>query len=231
MRTFYAEHAHKASITTLSAAQRDAGPAGVRGAFVIPNPIALDRWRFAREKSDYLLWVGRMAKVKGPHRAIEAARMAGRRIVLAGPVQPGQEQFFEEEVGPRLDDATALYVGEVSGHPKNELFAHAAALLMPIRWQEPFGMVMIEALAAGTPVIAYPEGAATEIVIHGRNGFLVEGEAEMAEAVGVVDQIDPAECRASVADRYDAGVVARQYEVAYRSACRSSRRLALATAK
>jgi glycosyltransferase involved in cell wall biosynthesis len=190
---------------------------------VVPNPIAVERWPLRRSKQDYLLWIGRMDPVKGAHRAIEAARLAGRRLVLAGPVQPGQRRYFAERVQPHLDRGRVRYVGEVAGASKRELFAGAAALLMPVRWQEPFGMVMVEALACGTPVIAFPEGAAAEIVIDGENGMLVSDEAEMARAVGRVGSIDPARCRASVAERYDVEIVARGYERAYREAIERER--------
>jgi glycosyltransferase involved in cell wall biosynthesis len=217
-RAFYERHGSKAEIVAISLAQRRTAPPALRDARVIPNPIAVDRCAFRAEKEDYLLWLGRMAECKGPHRAIDVARLARRPIVIAGPIQPGQERFFDEEIGPRLLPGRQEYVGEVSGTPKQQLIARAAALLMPIRWAEPFGMVMIEALAAGTPVIAFPEGAAPEIVIDGENGFLVADEKEMAAATARLRTIDPAACRASVAARYDGAVVARRYVAAYRAA-------------
>jgi len=109
------------------------------------------------------------------------------------------------------------YLGEVAGTAKQQLYANAAALLMPIRWNEPFGMVMVEVLACGTPVIAFPEGAAGEIVIDGENGLLVSDEHEMARAVEQLGAIEPARCRASVAERYDFAVTASGYERVYRS--------------
>lgn len=115
----------------------------------------------------------------------------------------------------RLDGERAQFIGEVGGVRKQELFARAAALLMPIRWPEPFGMVMIEALACGTPVIAFPEGAASEIVVHGDNGFLVEDEVEMADAIARLAELDPGRCRASAA-RYAADGIAAEYEAVYR---------------
>jgi glycogen synthase len=118
----------------------------------------------------------------GPHRAIVAARLAGRPLVLAGPVQRGQEEYFRDRVEPFIDAQRVVHAGEVAGVAKRRLYADATALLMPIRLPEPFGMVMVGALACGTPVIAFPEGAATEIVIDGENGMLVDDEAEMAEA-------------------------------------------------
>lgn len=212
---FYARHGRKAAIVAISRTQLAEAPPGLAVRAVIPNPIAVESWPLRRHKEDYLLWIGRLTADKGPHRAIDAARRAGRRLVLAGPIQPGQEEFFESEVKPRLDGERARYIGEVGGTRKQELFARAAALLMPIRWPEPFGMVMIEALACGTPVVAFPEGAASEIVVHGDNGFLVEDEAEMANAIAKLAELDPSRCRVSVG-RYAAPGIAAEYEAVYR---------------
>jgi hypothetical protein len=117
-----------------------------------------------------------------------------------------------------VDGHAVVYVGEVGGVRRKELFAHAKGFLMPIRWAEPFGMVMVEALACGTPVIAFPEGAASEIVIDGENGFLVADERAMADAVGRLDSLDPLACRASAASRFDVAIVADGYEAVYRKA-------------
>jgi glycosyltransferase involved in cell wall biosynthesis len=136
-------------------------------------------------------------------------------------VQPGQEQYFREQIEPHINGGRLRYVGEVAGATKQQLYANAQALLMPVRWSEPFGMVMVEALACGTPVIAFPEGAAAEIVIDGENGMLVSDEQEMARAidqVGAMGAIDPARCRASAAERYDIAVTATGYERVYRHA-------------
>jgi hypothetical protein len=158
-----------------------------------------------------------MSPDKGPHRAIEAAHEAGVPLVLAGPVQPGQEQYFEEEVEPALGNGIE-YVGEADADRKRELYLGARALLMPIRWPEPFGLVMVEALACGTPVIAFPEGSAPEIVEDGVTGFVVEDEHAMAQAVARLGEIDPAACRATCEKRFGVPAVVRGYENVYRQA-------------
>jgi glycosyltransferase involved in cell wall biosynthesis len=223
-RGFYQRHGGKATLVAISRSQALSAPAGVQIVDVVPNPIVVDRWPLRQQKQDYLLWIGRMDPVKGAHRAIEAAHVAGRTLVLAGPIQPGQEHYFRELVEPHIDGKHVRYVGEVGGIAKQELFANAAALLMPIRWREPFGMVMVEALACGTPVIAFPEGSAAEIVIDGENGMLVADEREMAAAIGRVDSIDPSRCRASVAERYDVSVTVVGYESVYRRAMEADHR-------
>jgi glycosyltransferase involved in cell wall biosynthesis len=214
---FYAHHGHKAALVGISQAQLASAPAGVEAVDAIPNPIDLQDWPLREHKDDYLLWIGRMTAEKGPHRAIAAARAAGVPLILAGVIQPGQQAFFDREVAPHLDGERVRFVGEVGGSVKRSLFACARALLMPIRWEEPFGMVMIEALACGTPVIAFPEGAARELVLHGQTGFLVADEQAMATAVGELPGIAARDCRAWVAGHCDMDVVAAAYEATYRS--------------
>lgn len=215
---FYSRHGHKAALVAISRAQLASAPAGLSAVDAIPNPIDVHAWPLREHKDDYLLWVGRITAEKGPHRAIEAARIAGVPLVLAGVVQPGQRAFFDREIAPHVDGDRVRFVGEIGGAAKRSLFAGARALLMPIRWEEPFGMVMIEALSCGTPVIAFPEGAAPELVIDGTTGFLVADEAAMGAAVARLPSIAARACRAWVAEHCDVDVVAAAYERAYRTA-------------
>ena len=146
----------------------------------------------------YVLFLGRMAADKGAHRAIRIARKAGIRILLAAKMrEPWEMRYFTEEVEPLLGP-DALYLGEVSHERKLELLAGAAALLFPIRWNEPFGMVMIEAMACGTPVLAFPEGAAPEVVTDGSTGFLCDDEDAMVGALGQLDRLKRSDCRLAV---------------------------------
>jgi glycosyltransferase involved in cell wall biosynthesis len=137
---------------------------------------------------------------------------------MAGVIQPGQQAFFDREIAPHVDGDRVRFIGEVGGVAKRALFAGARALLMPIRWEEPFGMVMVEALACGTPVIAFPEGAARELVIDGHTGFLVDDEVAMAAAVQRLDTIAAQDCRTWVAEHCDVDAVAVAYEQVYRTA-------------
>jgi glycosyltransferase involved in cell wall biosynthesis len=221
---FYSRHGHKAPIVGISHHQLSQGPKELCDPRVIGNPIDLTDWPFEREKDNYLLWVGRMTEGKGPHRAIAAARQANMPLILAGIVQPGEESFFTSEVAPFIDDDRVRFIGEVTGNEKAQLFANARALLMPVRWPEPFGMVMIEALSAGTPVIAFPEGSTSEIIIDGLNGFLVHDEEQLVESLSRIGEIDPESCRESARERYDVTRVTSQYLSAYKAAIALKRR-------
>jgi len=214
---FYAHHGHKAALVGISRAQLASAPPGLEPLCSIPNPIDLSAWPLQEQKGDYVLWIGRMTADKGPHRAIAAARAADVPLVLAGIIQRGQQAFFDREVAPHVDGDRVRFIGEVGGAVKRAAFANARALLMPIRWDEPFGMVMVEALACGTPVIAFPEGAARELVLDGQTGFIVDDELAMAAAVSRLAAIAPRDCRDWVAEHCDVDVVAAAYEGAYRS--------------
>jgi len=215
---FYAEHGPKACIVAISQAQLDDAPPEMGGGRVVHNPIDCSEWPFRADKDDFLLWIGRMSPDKGPDRAITAAREAGVPLVLAGPVQPGQERYFAERVEPQLGSDGVEYVGEADAERKRELYQGARALLMPIRWPEPFGLVMVEALASGTPVIAFPEGSAPEVVQDGETGFVVADEHAMARAVARLPELDPAACRRACEERFGVEAVVRGYEAVYADA-------------
>ena len=212
---FYAAHGHKAKIVAISRAQLDDAPPNIRDAAVVYNPLRFEEWELHETPGDHVLFMGRMAPVKGPHRAIAAAREAGVPLAIAGPVQPGQEEFFASEVEPHFDDDQVRYVGEIGTDGKPEAYGAARALLMPIRWAEPFGMVMTEAMACGTPVIAFAEGSAPELIEDGVNGFVVRDEHEMAQAIARLGEIDRARCRAYAHERFGVEAAVDGYERVY----------------
>jgi glycosyltransferase involved in cell wall biosynthesis len=197
----YGAIAHRVPIVCISNAQRRAAP-DLPVAGVIHHGIDASGFTVGKGTGDddgeYLVFLGRMSPDKGAHRAIEVARKAGMRLLLAAKMrEPWERRYFEEHVEPFLGDGAA-YLGEVPHERKLELLRGAKALLFPIRWNEPFGMVMIEAMACGTPVLAFPEGAAPEVVDDGRTGFLCDDEAAMVEAIGRLDQLDRNDCRLAV---------------------------------
>jgi glycosyltransferase involved in cell wall biosynthesis len=210
--------------STLSWSQRNGMPPihGGKFAGVAYNGIDVDSFPFQKDKGEHLLFLSRMSEEKGPHLAIEAARRAGRRLVMAGKVDDKDRDFFKTVVEPLIDGEHVLFLGEADGTLKRELYRSAFCVLMPILWDEPFGLVLAEAAACGTPVIAFNRGAAPEIVEHGETGFLVDNVDEMVRAVGCVRAIDPTYCRTHVKRKFDAPVMAGRYLEIYRSILQAS---------
>ena len=183
----------------------------------IPNAIDLERHPFSAEKDDYLLFIGRMIADKGAHTAVEVAKRLDNRLILAGKInEEAEREYFATEVEPFLTDRI-YFRGEVDGSTKAELYRRARCTLFPIQWPEPFGLVMIESMAAGTPVVAFRHGSVPEVVEHGRSGFIVDTVDEMVDAVNHVDEIDPAECRRAVEERFSIDGFVRAHERAYRT--------------
>lgn len=184
-------------IIAISHAQDESAPT-VQCARVIHHGIDANDFPVGDGQGGYCLFLGRMSIDKGPHRAIAAAKKAGVKLLMAAKMREAWEhQFFDEYVRPHLSD-DIQYLGEVPHEEKLSLLAGATALLNPIRWNEPFGLVMIEALACGTPVLAFPEGAAPEIVQDGVTGFLCADEDDMADKIGRVGELDRVACRAAI---------------------------------
>jgi len=164
---------------------------------VVYNAVPANTYRMtsAVEPDAPLVFLGRIEEIKGPHLAIEVARLSGRRLILAGNIQEGHEEFFNSRVKPLIDGDRVRYVGPVNDEQKNALLGGAAAFLMPILWDEPFGIVMAEALACGTPVIGLKRGSVPEVVRQGINGFVCESVEDMAAAVAKLPLIDRRACR------------------------------------
>ncbi len=170
----------------------------------VPNGVSLDAYAFrARVGPDApLMFLGRIEEIKGPHLAIEVARRTGLKLVLAGNVPDAHRPWFDARVAPLIDGVRIRYVGPVDDARKNELLGQSRALLMPILWEEPFGIVMIEAMACGTPVIGLRRGAVPEVVEPDLTGFVVDTLDELVAATKSVHRIDRAACRARVERLY-----------------------------
>jgi glycosyltransferase involved in cell wall biosynthesis len=181
----------------------------------IPNFVEMDRITFAARVPDDapLLFLSRVESIKGPDVAIDIALASGRRLVIAGNrADSGHERaFWDERIAPRLGRDGIEWVGEVNDAQKNELLGRAAALVVPIQWDEPFGIVFAEALAAGTPVITCRRGATPEIIDPGRTGFFITDAREGADAVRRLPGIDRAACRQAAAERFSREVCASAY--------------------
>jgi glycosyltransferase involved in cell wall biosynthesis len=180
-----------------------------------PNALDLSRYPVHPHRGDYLLFLGRMSPDKGAHRAVEVAEEVGLPLKIAGKMQElREEEYFDATVRPHLGGAIE-YVGEVSHEEKVDLLQNARATLFPIEWAEPFGLVMIESMACGTPVIATRWGAVPEVIEHGASGIVVDDYRQMAAALAEADALDPLGCRRYVEERFSAERMVRDYEAAY----------------
>ncbi|MEU8274628.1 glycosyltransferase family 4 protein [Microbispora bryophytorum] len=203
------------SLVAISASQRAAAP-GLNWVGRVHNAVDVAAWPFLERKDDWVLWLGRLSPDKGAHLAIEAARAAGRRILLVGRrAERAEHAYFRERVEPLLGP-DAEYLGEADGPLKNELFSRARCLVLPLLWDEPFGMVMIEAMACGTPVVALRRGAVPEIVADGVTGYVRDTPDELPAAIEAVAALDPHVVRERVARHFDVPVMVEGYERVYR---------------
>lgn len=165
-------------------------------------------------KRSYLSFLGRIAPIKGTHLAIQVAKQTGIPLKIAGEVQPIFKTYFEREIKPHLDGKFIEFIGEADLHAKNELLGNSLALLFPIQWDEPFGLVMIEAMACGTPVLAFPCGAVPEVVKDGVSGYLCHSLEEMADRAQNLN-FDPAAVRQYAEANFSIGTMAAKYTSLY----------------
>ncbi|MDH4301082.1 MAG: glycosyltransferase family 4 protein [Nitrospira sp.] len=172
-------------------------------------------YTFHPQSQGYLAFVGRIAPEKRPDHAIEIAKRAGLPLRIAAKVDRADRTYFEAEVEPLLDHPLIEFVGEISDDEKDEFIGNAMAVVCPYDWPEPFGLVLIEAFACGTPVLAYRRGSIPEIINHGVTGFICETVDEMVDAVGQVPLIDRKQCRATFDERFTADRMARDYVALY----------------
>jgi glycosyltransferase involved in cell wall biosynthesis len=169
----------------------------------IPNALDFSFYPVQPHRGDYLLFLGRMNPEKGAHRAIAVAIEAGVPLKIAGKCrEPAEELYFREFVEPHLRDGEIDYLGEVTHGEKVELLQNARATLFPVEWEEPFGLVMIESMACGTPVIATRWGAVPEVIEHGRSGIVVDDYREMAAVLEDADRLEPLELRRAAEERF-----------------------------
>jgi glycosyltransferase involved in cell wall biosynthesis len=180
-----------------------------------PNALDFELYPFAPHRGDYLFFLGRMSPDKGAHRAVSTAMETGLPLKIAGKMrEPLEKQYFDEYVRPHLSDQIE-YVWEVSHGEKVELLQHARATLFPIEWEEPFGLVMIESMACGTPVVATRWGAVPEVIEHGRSGVIVDHWAEAGAVLEEADEITPEACRAYAEEFFAPARMVRDYLAGY----------------
>lgn len=181
-------------------------------AATIPHGLLPSGYRFTASPDEgYLAFLGRISPEKRPDRAIEIARRAGLPLKIAAKVDTVDRAYFREVVEPLLSNPLVEFIGEIGDEQKSDFLGNARALLFPIDWPEPFGLVMIESMVCGTPVIAWNRGSVPEVVEHGINGFVVDSMDEAVAAVGRLDRLDRRRVRRSFERRFTAEVMARNY--------------------
>ncbi|SEG13596.1 Glycosyltransferase involved in cell wall bisynthesis [Thermomonospora echinospora] len=209
-----------AGLMSVSRAQQRVA-SGIRWAGVAHNAVDPALFPYRDVKDGYVVFLGRMCADKGVHVAITAARAAGYPIKMAGRcTRPEETEYFERRIRPLLGP-DAEYLGELDTRSKYALLAGARCLLFPIQWEEPFGVVLIEAMACGTPVVALRRAAVPEVVEPGVTGLVCDTEAELPDAIRAVERIDPWECRRRVGERFDVATMTGAYENAYRRLARA----------
>jgi len=184
---------------------------------VVPNGVPLKSYSFRRDVAVNapLVFLGRIEEVKGPHLAIEVAKRSGRKLLIAGNVPDDQRRWVEARVFPHIDGEQIRYAGPVDDAQKNDLLGIGAALLMPILWQEPFGIVMTEAMACGTPVLGLRRGSVPEVIVDGVTGFVADTVDELVAAVGKLPQLNRHDCRKHVEAYFSEDKIVSTYESLY----------------
>lgn len=216
-RRLLAEFNHWPLVSISDAQRKPVEDLDLKWAATVYHGLDLARMYQAGDGSGgYLAFVSRLSPEKGPDLAIKVAQKAGMKIVVAGPVPEQNSDYFEKEVKPLLDHPDVEFIGELDDAGKNEVIGKAAGFLVPIQWDEPFGLAFIEALATGTPVISCRRGSLPELLEDGRHGFLVDSDEDaLVDACRKLPSIDRDECRKYVLDRFSPGRMAEGYELVY----------------
>lgn len=211
------QQAKQQNFVSISDAQRSPLPE-LNYVATIYNGIALDQHPFQSQPTEppYLAFLGRVSPEKGVHHAIEIAQKSGWRLRMAGKVDQVDVDYFESQIRPHIDGEQIEFLGEADQDQKNKLLGGATAVLFPITWQEPFGLVMVEAMAMGTPVIAIALGSAPEVVAAGKTGFLCQNVDECIHAIARIPQLSRQACREHVVERFSTKRMTDDYEAVYR---------------
>jgi glycosyltransferase involved in cell wall biosynthesis len=207
-------HHHKQPYVSISDAQRQIK---LNYFGTVYNGINPEDYPFKKQpqEPEYLAFLGRFSPEKGPHHAIAIAKQSGWRLKMAGKIDLVDSKFFEQEIAPHIDGQQIEYLGEVNLAQKAELLGNAAITLFPITWQEPFGLVMIESMATGTPVIAMNLGSVPEVIAHGETGFVCQNYEEMAQMIPHALKLNRQTCRKYVENKFSVVQMVNGYEAVY----------------
>jgi len=212
------EEFHDIPVISISNSQRKPLPQA-HWLTTVYNGVPATTYDFIPTAGNYLAFVGRVSPEKGLPAAIQIARELGIPLRIGAKVDPVDRQFYEEEIQPLLDDPLIEFIGEVDEQQKNELFGGALATLFPIAWPEPFGLVMIESMACGTPIVAFPQGSVPEVMREGVTGRIVADIAGAVQAVQHIQEIDRHGCRKYFEENFSAERMAQRYVQAYARIC------------
>lgn len=229
--TYFMEWMKRVPMVAISECARDEVSYPLNFVGVVHHGLPLERFQpTVAQPENFFAWLGRFVPEKGAHLAIEAAKRANVPLVLAGTVDrhlPHAVKYFEERIKPHIDEQQIKYIGPVNHEQKVDLFSRARAFLNPIEWEEPFGMVMIEAMATGCPVIAFTRGAAPEIVMHRKGGFLVHDVREMVHFMGKIGELDRTQVREHVAQNFSVQSMIQKYIKIYRRIISETRNMSV----
>jgi glycosyltransferase involved in cell wall biosynthesis len=204
-------HFREQALVSISHAQRKPLGDGCRWLATVQHGVPEHLYNVHEQPGDYFAFVGRIAPEKRVDRAIHLAKATGVKLRIAAKVDRVDEAYFRREIEPLLDHPLVEYIGEIEEHQKDEFIGHARALLFPIDWPEPFGLVMIESLACGTPVIGWRCGSVPEVIEHGETGFIVEDMGQAIEAARRIGEIQRGTCRRTYERRFTARRMAERY--------------------
>jgi glycosyltransferase involved in cell wall biosynthesis len=209
-------HAKKQPYISISDAQREAR-LGLNCVATVYNGIDVDSYKFHSQPEDspYLAFLGRLSPEKGPHLAIEIAKKTGMTLKMAGKVDVVDVKYYEQEIKPHIDGKQIQYLGEANHFQKNALMGGAVATLFPITWREPFGLVMVESMAAGTPVIAMKLGSTVEVIADGKTGYLCDNVDQCVDAVSQIEKVERLACRQHVYNYFSVQRMTDGYEAVY----------------
>ncbi|MDO8498314.1 MAG: glycosyltransferase family 4 protein [bacterium] len=182
---------------------------------IVYNGIPIETFEFNNNPKDYLFFLGRITPEKGIVEAIQVAKLSGKKLIIAAKVDAVDKEYYEKKVKPLIDEKQIVYIGEVEHKQKVKLLRNALCLLFPIQWNEPFGIVMVEAMACGTPVIAFARGSVPEVIKDGETGYIVNTTSEMVDAISKINTINRQQCRKWVEKLFNAKSMIDKYEAIY----------------